>query len=81
MADTYRYFLMEVQPSDEAVLEKSKKMEPFLVTKSGNAVREVSGDKVKLKTNNTIYKFVNISIFKLNGEIQIVRFELDATVP
>ncbi|MGO2202714.1 hypothetical protein [Pseudomonas helleri] len=72
---------MEVQPSDEAVLEKSKKMEPFLVTKSGNAVREVSGDKVKLKANNTIYKFHGVSIFKLNGEIQMVRFELDATVP
>ena len=41
VADTYRYFLMEVQPSDEAVLDKSKKMEPFLVTKIGNAVREV----------------------------------------
>lgn len=81
MADTYRYFLMEVQLSDEAVLEKSKKMEPFLVTKSGNAVREVTGDKVKLKTNNTIYKFHSVSIFKLNEDIQMVRFELDATVP
>ena len=81
VADTYRYFLMEVQPSDEAVLEKSKKMEPFLVTKSGNAVREVKGDKVILKTNNTIYKFHSVSIFKLNGEIQMVRFELDSTTP
>lgn len=81
VADTYRYFLMEVQPNDEAVLETSKKMGPFLVTKSGNAVREVTGDKVKLKTNDTVYKFHSVSIFKLNGEIQIVRFELDATAP
>lgn len=81
VADTYRYFLMEVQPSDEAALDKSKEIGPFLVTKSANAVREVLGDKVKLKTNNTVYEFHSNSIFKINGEIQMVRFELDSTTP
>ncbi|NLU02086.1 MAG: hypothetical protein GXW88_15850 [Pseudomonas lundensis] len=72
---------MEVQPSDEAALDKSKEIGPFLVTKSANAVREVLGDKVKLKTNNTVYEFHSNSIFKINGEIQMVRFELDSTTP
>lgn len=81
VADAYRYFLMDIQSSDEAALVKSKKSYPFLVTKSSNAVREVAGDKVKLKTSNTVYEFHSISIFKTNGEIQMVSFDLDATNP
>ncbi|MCK3864225.1 hypothetical protein E4P00_18005 [Pseudomonas sp. B329] len=81
VADVYRYFLMDIQPSDEAALLKSKNSYPFLVTKSSNAVREVVEDKVKLKTNNTVYEFHSISIFKTNGEVQMVSFDLDATTP
>lgn len=81
VADTYRYFLMEVQSSEEAALEKSKERGPFLVTKSTNAVREVLGNKVKLKTINTVYEFHSISVFKTNEEVQMVIFELDATTP
>lgn len=77
----YRYFLMSVQPNDEEALSTSKKSTPFLVTKSTQAVRETQGDRVKLKTDKTIYDFHNTSIFKVNGEINIITFDLDSTAP
>lgn len=76
----YRYFLMGIQSSDKDALLISKKSEPFLVTKSTHAVREVSGDKVKLKTDKTIYDFHNTSLFKVDGEINIVTFDLDSNL-
>ncbi|WP_421555847.1 hypothetical protein [Pseudomonas kitaguniensis] len=79
--DVYRYFLMEIQPSKEVALEKTKNSTPFLVAKSDNAVKEVAGDRVKLKTSDTVYEFHSISLFKIKGEIQTVGFDLDATIP
>ncbi len=79
--DIYRYFLMEIQPSEEVALEKTKNSTPFLVAKSDNAVKKVMGDRVKLKTNDTVYEFHSISLFKIKGEIQTVGFDLDATIP
>ena len=77
----YRYFLMPLQSSDEDALQKSKESFPFLVTKSPNAVRDVLNGKVRLKTENTIYEFHNVSIFKIEGEVHIVSFDLDSTGP
>ncbi|NNA69794.1 hypothetical protein [Pseudomonas gessardii] len=77
----YRYFLMPLQSSDEDALQKSKENSPFLVTKSPQAVREVLNGKVRLKTESTIYEFRNVSIFKVDGEIHIVSFDLDSTGP
>ncbi|KPG75406.1 hypothetical protein AEQ48_09355 [Pseudomonas libanensis] len=71
---------MDVQENDQEVLKKSTEREPFLVTKSSNAVRKVIGDSVKLKTNETIYDFHNVSIYKNNGKINIVTFDLVSTV-
>ena len=77
----YRYFLMDLQPGDEEALQKTKKSAPFLVTKSSAAVREVLNDRVKLKVDGVIYEFHNISLFKVDGEINIVKFDLDSTAP
>ncbi|MPR05244.1 hypothetical protein F0169_26125 [Pseudomonas sp. MAFF 212408] len=79
--DVYRYFLMEIQPSEEVALKKTKNSTPFLVAKSDNAVKKVVGDRVMLKTNDTVYEFHSISLFKIKGEIRTVGFDLDATVP
>ncbi|MBO0496385.1 hypothetical protein [Pseudomonas sp. Marseille-Q1929] len=76
----YRYFLMDIQANDQEALKKSTEREPFLVTKSPNAVRKVIGDSVKLKTSETIYDFHNVSIYKNNGKINIVTFDLVSTV-
>ncbi|HDS1738133.1 hypothetical protein [Pseudomonas sp. BP8] len=77
----YRYFVMDVQPSDEAALQKTKTATPFLVTRSTHAVRSVAGGSVKLKTSETIYEFRNKGYFKIDGELNIVKFDLDATLP
>lgn len=77
----YRYFLMDLQRSDEDALKKLKKTTPFLVTKSTGAVRGVLGDRVKLKTEEAIYDFHNIGYFKVNGELSVVKFDMDSTVP
>lgn len=77
----YRYFLMNLQPGDEEALQKVKKTAPFLVTKSSAAVREVLDDRVKLKVDGVVYEFHNISLFKVDGEINIVKFDLDSTAP
>lgn len=77
----YRYFLMDLQPGDEEALQKTKKSAPFLVTKSSAAVREVLDDRVKLKVDGVIYEFHNISLFKVGGEINVVKFDLDSTAP
>ncbi|WP_179292418.1 hypothetical protein [Pseudomonas fragi] len=77
----YRYFLMNLQPGDEEALQEAKKTAPFLVTKSSAAVREVLDDRVKLKVDGVIYGFHNISLFKVDGEINIVKFDLDSTAP
>ena len=77
----YRYFLMNVQPGDEEALQKVKKIAPFLVTKSSAAVREVLDDRIKLKVEGVIYEFHNMSLFKVDGEINIVKFDLDSTAP
>ncbi|WP_124410028.1 hypothetical protein [Pseudomonas sp. R4-34-07] len=79
--DVYRYFLMEIQPSEEIALERTRNSTPFLVTKSENAVKNIVGDRVKLKTNDTVYEFHSISLFKIKGEIQTVGFDLDAALP
>ncbi|OZY42269.1 hypothetical protein CJF43_07625 [Pseudomonas fragi] len=72
---------MNVQPGDEEALQKVKKIAPFLVTKSSAAVREVLDDRVKLKVEGVIYEFHNMSLFKVDGEINIVKFDLDSTAP
>lgn len=77
----YRYFLMDLQRTDEDALEKSKKTTPFLVTKGTEAVRGVSGDRVKLKCEETIYDFHNTAYFKVDGELNVVKFDLESTVP
>ena len=77
----YRYFLMNLQPGDEEALQEAKKTAPFLVTKSSAAVREVLDDRVKLKVDGVIYGFHNISLFKVDGEINVVKFDLDSTAP
>ena len=77
----YRCFLMNLQSGDEEALQKAKKTAPFLVTKSSAAVREVLDDRVKLKVDGVIYGFHNISLFKVDGEINIVKFDLDSTAP
>ena len=77
----YRYFLMAVQPNDEEALSKMRKATPFLVTQSTHAVREVVGIKVKLNSDETIYDFHNTAYFKVGGELNIVKFDLEATIP
>ncbi|WP_314915398.1 hypothetical protein [Pseudomonas helleri] len=77
----YRYFLMAKQPTLEEALQETRKTSPFLVTKSSNAVHEVRGDHVFLKTSGTIYNFNNISYFKSNEEIKVVTFDLNASAP
>ncbi|MEB0107974.1 hypothetical protein [Pseudomonas sp. MH9.3] len=77
----YRYFLMDLQPSDAEALKKSGSATPFLVTKGTQAVGEVSGNHVKLKTSETIYDFHNTAYFKIDGELNIVKFNLEATLP
>ncbi|MDD1979288.1 hypothetical protein [Pseudomonas tussilaginis] len=77
----YRYFLMDVKKSDKEALLASEKSTPFLVTKSTQAVREIHGERVKLKTDNTIYDFHNISIFKVDGKINRVSFDLESITP
>lgn len=77
----YRYFVMELQSSDEAALQKTKKTTPFLVTQSTGAVRGVVGITVRLHTNETIYDFHNTAYFKSHEDLNIVKFYLDATPP
>ncbi|MBV4535336.1 hypothetical protein [Pseudomonas urmiensis] len=77
----YRYFVMDLQASEEAVLKKTKKATPFLVTQSTGAVRGVEGITVKLRTSETIYDFHNRAYFKTHGELNIVKFDLHATLP
>ncbi|AIR89685.1 hypothetical protein LK03_10460 [Pseudomonas cremoricolorata] len=77
----YRYFVMERQPSEAALFEKTRKAKPFLVTKMPGAVREVVGTSVKLRTRDTLYDFHNVASFKVGGQLTIVRFYLDATRP
>ncbi|MNH43223.1 hypothetical protein D3C79_1050730 [compost metagenome] len=72
---------MDVKKSDEEALLASEKSTPFLVTKSTQAVREIHGERVKLKTDNTIYDFHNISIFKVDGKINRVSFDLESITP
>ena len=77
----YRYFLMALQGTDADALEKSKKTTPFLVTKSTEAVWSVTGNKVKLKSEDIIYDFHNTGYYKVNGELNIVKFDLNSTTP
>lgn len=77
----YRYFLMDLQASHTAALEKTRSASPFLVTQGTQAVREVVGSHVKLKTDELIYDFRNTAYFKINGELNIVKFNLEATLP
>lgn len=77
----YRYFVMDVQASDDAALKKTEKTTPFLVTKSPSAVQGVFGSTVKLRTRETIYDFHNTAYFKSHGQLNIVKLELDATLP
>lgn len=77
----YRYFVMEVQPSNEAALQRSKQSAPFLVTKSTGAVHEIAGESVKLRTLNKIYEFRNTAYYKVGGDLNEVRFDLDARLP
>lgn len=77
----YRYFVMDLQADDEAALQQTKKATPFLVTQSTGAVRDVAGSTVKLHTRETIYDFHNTAYFKTHGELNIVKFDLDATLP
>ncbi|MDZ5605174.1 hypothetical protein SJI00_20595 [Pseudomonas sp. RP23018S] len=77
----YRYFLMEFQSTDDAVLKKTVNATPFLVTQSSGAVQEVSGSSVKLRTRGVIYEFHNRGYFKLNGQMKLVVFGLDAALP
>ncbi|MFU4534582.1 hypothetical protein ACM73L_14390, partial [Pseudomonas aeruginosa] len=49
----YRYFLMEFQADDAEALKKLRSAEPFLVTKSPNAVRETHGDRADLYVTDT----------------------------
>ncbi|MNC64995.1 hypothetical protein D3C75_1152390 [compost metagenome] len=76
----YRYFLMEHQRSVEDALENSKKIAPFLVTKSAEAVRGISDGIVKLKTDSTVYEFHNPAYFPVDGELNQVLLELDSTL-
>ena len=77
----YRDCLMNLQPGDEEALQEAKKTAPFLVTKSSAAVREVLDDRVKLKVDGVIYEFHKMSLFKVDGEINVVKFDLDSTAP
>ncbi len=77
----YRYFVMEVQPSNEAALQRSKDSVPFLVTRSTGAVHEIAEQSVKLRTLNKIYEFHNMAYYKAGGHLNEVRFELDARMP
>lgn len=77
----YRYFLMGVQQNDEIALQKTKDIEPFLVTQSTGAVRSVAGQLVKLRTLDTVYNFHNKAYLKIQGQLRMVSFELDAKLP
>lgn len=77
----YRYYLVERQGTTEEVLEKLKNKTPFLVTKSTAAVRNVMRDRVKLEVADTIYDYSNTAFYKVNGEIKIIKFDLDSTMP
>lgn len=77
----YRYFVMEVQPSHEAALQRSKDSVPFLVTRSTGAVHEITRRSVKLRTLNKIYEFHNTAYYKVEGNLNEVKFELEARMP
>ena len=77
----YRYYLMRRQNSMDEVLEEVKVGNPFLVTKSTAAVRDVLRGRVKLKVMDTIYDYHNVSFYKVDGEIKIIKFDLDSKMP
>jgi len=77
----YRYFLMAVQPSEDDALKESMKTAPFLVTQSTEAVRGVSDGRVKLITEDRLYEFHNIGYFKVDGELNVIKFDLTSTIP
>lgn len=77
----YRYFLMELQPTSELAMEQIKSETPFLVTKAGGAVREVSGVNVRLQTDKIVYKFSSVAYFVKDSELNVVALNLVATMP
>lgn len=77
----YRYYLMERQDTAEDILDKVKSKRPFLVTKSTAAVQKTLKNRVKLKVIDTIYEYRNTAFYKVNGEIKIIKFDLDSTMP
>lgn len=77
----YRYYLMRRQNSMGEVLDKVKVRSPFLVTKSTAAVRDVLRERVTLKVRDTIYDYHNVSFYKVDDEIKIIKFDLDSKMP
>lgn len=77
----YRYFLMEFQTDDAEALKKLRGAEPFLVTKSPNAVREIHGDRAELYVTDTIYKYRSQGFFIIEGRLVPIKFNLKATMP
>ena len=65
----------------DEVLDQVKRESPFLVTKSTAAVRDVLRERVKLKVMDTIYDYHNVSFYKVDGEIKIIKFDLDSKMP
>ncbi|EVT88645.1 hypothetical protein Z046_12125 [Pseudomonas aeruginosa VRFPA09] len=74
-------FLMEFQTDDAEALKKLRGAEPFLVTKSPNAVREIHGDRADLYVTDTIYKYRSQGFFIIEGRLVPIRFNLKATMP
>ncbi|QYM99645.1 MULTISPECIES: hypothetical protein [Pseudomonas] len=78
---TYNYYLMNVQIDDSTALVKAKDSHPFLTTKSSGAIQEVLPGKVKLKTTDTVFNYSSIGYYKVDEKINIINFEIEATMP
>jgi len=72
---------MNVQIDDSTALVKAKDSRPFLTTKSSGAIQEVLPGKVKLKTTDTVFNYSSIGYYKVDEKINIINFEIEATMP
>ncbi|MGG2821370.1 hypothetical protein [Pseudomonas aeruginosa] len=77
----YRYFLMEFEADESEALRKIREIEPFLVTKSSGAVRDIHGDRADLYVSDTIYNYKSQGFFIIEGRLVPIKFNLKAVMP
>lgn len=76
----YRYFVINLQSNEPDAIQKISHSTPFLITQAPHAVREVTHNHVKLMTEGIIYSYHNTAHFKSNDKLEVVTFELSATL-